>query len=168
METGMTASFLKTMTIAAAALFALLPHKAAAQEHIEVGLLTCGVKGGVSFIIGSTRELRCVFRASPSDEGERYEGQIQKYGLDIGVTNNAILTWTVFAPSRAVEPGSLAGSYYGVAADASAGIGGGANVLLGGSGNTISLQPLSVQGQTGFNAAAAIAAVELHPYYEGK
>jgi Protein of unknown function (DUF992) len=55
-----------------------------------------------------------------------------------------------------------------VAADASAGVGGGANVLVGGSNSSISLQPLSVQGQTGLNAAVAIAEVELHPVYEGK
>ncbi len=164
----MSASFLKTMIIVSAAFGAIPASQAIAQERIAAGLLTCGVKGGVSFVIGSTRELRCVFRVSPADEGERYEGEIKKYGLDIGLTNLATLEWTVLAPSRSIEPGALSGRYFGVAADASAGVGGGANVLVGGSGDTISLQPLSVQGQTGLNAAVAIAAVELHPYYEGK
>jgi hypothetical protein len=141
---------------------------ASAQVQIAAGQLTCGVKGGVSFVIGSTRELRCVFRANPNDEGERYEGQIQKYGLDIGVTDNAILTWMVLAPARGLEPGALSGRYVGVAADAAVGAGGGANVLVGGSSNAISLQPLSVQSQTGLNAALAVAAVELRPFYEGK
>src|SRR5271165_1066259 len=139
---------------------------AAADESIEVGQLTCGIKGGVSFIFGSTKEIHCLFRTSPADEGERYEGQIQKFGLDIGITDNAIMTWTVLAPTRGIYAGALTGTYAGVAADASAGLGGGANVLLGGSNNAISLQPVSVQGQTGLNAAVAIAEVELHPVYE--
>jgi hypothetical protein len=41
-------------------------------------------------------------------------------------------------------------------------------VLVGGSRDTFSLQPLSVQGQTGLNAALAVASVELSPIYEGK
>jgi hypothetical protein len=168
METNMSASFLRVMLIVSAACTMIIASPASAQLQIAAGQLTCGVKGGVSFIIGSTRELRCVFRVNPSDEGERYEGQIQKYGLDIGVTDNAILTWIVLAPSRGVEAGALSGRYVGVAADAAAGVGGGANVLVGGSNNTISLQPFSVQGQTGLNAALAVAAVELRPLYEGK
>jgi len=126
------------------------------------------VKGGTSFIVGSTRELRCVFRTGPNDPGERYEGRIEKFGLDIGVTDTTLLGWTVFAPTRGVEAGALAGRYAGVAADAAIGVGGGANVLIGGSGNAISLQPVSIQGQTGFNAAVAVATVELAPVYEGK
>ena len=164
----MSANLLKATIIATAAGAALLAPQANAEEHIEAGQLTCGVKGGVSFIFGSTKELRCVFRERPGDEGERYEGSIRKFGLDIGVTGNAILTWTVLAPTRHLEAGALAGAYAGVAADASAGIGGGANVLIGGSNRTISLQPLSLQGQTGLNAAVAIAEIQLRPYREGK
>jgi hypothetical protein len=164
----MSASILRTTMIAAVALGAAFATGAAAQGRIEVGLLTCGVKSGTGFIFGSTRELRCVFRTSPGGEGDRYEGSIQKYGLDLGFTGHAILEWTVLAPSRGLPLGALAGRYYGVSADASVGIGGGANVLAGGSGNTISLQPLSVQGQTGLNAAAGVAEVELHPYYDEK
>ncbi|MGA7325853.1 MAG: DUF992 domain-containing protein [Rhodomicrobium sp.] len=163
----MGSSFFRTLAAVAAALVMISLSPAVAQERIEVGQLTCGVKGGVSFIIGSTKELRCLFRVSPNDPGERYEGEIRKYGLDIGITNNAFLAWTVFAPSRGVEGGgALAGKYVGVAADASVGLGGGANALVGGSNNTFSLQPLSVQGQTGLNAAVTVAEVELHPYYD--
>jgi hypothetical protein len=168
METNMSASFLRVILIVSAACGAILSSPASAQLQIAAGELKCGVKGGVSFIIGSTRELRCVFRVNPNDEGERYEGQIEKYGLDIGVTDNAILTWIVLASARGIETGALAGRYVGLAADATVGVGGGANVLIGGSNNAISLQPLSVQGQTGLNAALAVAAVELRPFYEGK
>jgi Protein of unknown function (DUF992) len=162
----MSANFLKMTMIATAVIGAGFATAAAAQEKVAVGQLTCGVKGGMSFVFGSTRELRCVFNKNPSDDGERYEGSIQKYGLDLGYTGNALMTWTVLAPTRGVRVGELGGKYYGVAADASAGVGGGANVLVGGSNNTISLQPVSVQGQTGLNAAVAVAEVELHPSFE--
>jgi hypothetical protein len=167
-EANMATSILRSLIFAGVACGLIAVSSANAEEQIAVGQLTCGVKGGVSFIVGSTRELRCVFRTSPSDEGERYEGEIKKYGLDIGVTDLARLEWIVLAPTRGVPAGALNGRYVGVAADASAGIGGGANVLVGGSNNAISLQPLSLQGQTGINAAVAVAAVELHPIYEGK
>jgi hypothetical protein len=167
-ESVMTRAFLKTTLAASAMCAAAAFSTAQAQEGVAVGLLTCGVKGGVSFIVGSTRELRCVYRTGPGDPGERYEGKIEKFGLDIGVTNNALMEWTVLAPTNRIAMGALAGRYLGVSADASVGVGGGANVLVGGSNNTISLQPVSVQAQTGLNAALAVASVELSPYYEGK
>lgn len=158
--------FLRTIVLAGAVCVAAALSSAQAQDGVAAGVLTCGVKGGVSFIVGSTRELHCVFRVTPGEPGERYEGRIEKYGLDIGVTNNALMEWTVLAPTNRVALGSLAGKYLGVSADASVGLGGGANVLVGGSNHTISLQPLSVQGQTGLNAALAVAAVELTPVFE--
>ncbi len=163
----MTGTLIKAAMIAglASAMAAVSP--AGANETVAVGHLDCGIRGGVSFIFGSTRELRCVFRSRLNTEGELYEGQIKKYGLDIGMTNNARLTWLVMAPTDLpVSEGALMGHYVGVAADASVGVGGGANVLVGGSNNTISLQPLSVQGQTGLNAALAVAEVELVPFHE--
>ncbi len=163
----MTRAFFRTIILAGAACV-MGAFSAQAQDGVAAGLLTCGVKGGVSFIVGSTKELRCNFRVTPNDPGERYEGRIEKFGLDIGVTDNALLSWTVLAPTNRIATGALAGKYYGVAADASLGVGGGANVLIGGSNHTISLQPVSVQGQTGLNAAVAVASVELMPYYEGK
>ncbi len=162
----MTRTLIKTVTIAmAGAIAAATP--ASAHDTVAVGQLSCGIKGGVSFIIGSTKELLCTFRVRPGDPGELYEGQIKKFGIDIGVTNNALMAWAVFAPTDVpVNQGALMGKYVGVAADASVGLGGGANVLIGGSNDTISLQPVSVQGQTGLNAALAVAEVDLVPFHE--
>jgi hypothetical protein len=44
-----------------------------------------------------------------------------------------------------------------VTASAAIGIGAGANALVGGSGNSIALQPVSVEVTTGLNVAAGIA-----------
>ena len=73
-----------------------------------------------------------------------------------------MLVWGVFAPTTNVAPGALAGDYAGATASATVGVGVGANVLIGGSGRTISLQPLSVEGNTGLNVAAGIGAITLH------
>jgi hypothetical protein len=128
---------------------------------VRAGVLTCEVSGGTGFIFGSSKSLSCVFE---SDGGtDHYVGEINKFGIDIGVTGPATLSWAVLAPSSNLGEGVLAGSYVGASAEASAGVGAGANLLVGGSNDTISLQPLSVQGQTGVNAALAVSELVLDP-----
>ena len=81
------------------------------------------------------------------------------FGVDIGYTQGGVLLWGVFAPSANLAPGGLSGNYVG--ATGSATVGAGANVLVGGSNRTISLQPLSIEGNTGLNVAAGIGAISL-------
>ena len=73
------------------------------------------------------------------------------------------MAWGVFAPTNRIGYGDLAGSYVGASASATVGVGLGANALVGGSGNTFALQPVSVQGQTGLSVAAGVAGLELRP-----
>lgn len=131
-------------------------------DGVRAGILTCQVSGGAGFVFGSSKSLTCRFEGS-GGRVERYAGSINKFGLDIGVTGEATMAWAVIAPTAAVGKGALAGSYVGASAEASAGVGGGANLLVGGSNDTISLQPLSVQGQTGLNAALAVSELVLNP-----
>jgi hypothetical protein len=72
-----------------------------------------------------------------------------------------VLLWTVLAPTTTLGPGALAGTFVGATASAAAGVGVGANVLVGGSGNTVSLQPVSISGGVGLNVAAGIASITL-------
>ena len=72
-----------------------------------------------------------------------------------------MIVWTVVAPTVAVPPGSLTGTYGGATASATVGIGVGANVLVGGSSQTISLQPVSIEGGTGLNVAGGFASISL-------
>jgi hypothetical protein len=67
----------------------------------------------------------------------------------------------VFAPTTNLAPGALAGDFAGATAGAAVGVGAGANVLIGGSNRTISLQPVSIEGNTGLNVAAGIGAITL-------
>jgi hypothetical protein len=65
------------------------------------------------------------------------------------------------APTNQLRQGELAGTYAGVSADAAAGLGVGANALIGGSNNTVALQPLSLEGQLGVNLALGVSALTL-------
>lgn len=151
----------QTLTAAAAAAAVLAATGAAsAQSGVKVGTLSCNVAPGMGFIIGSSKSMECQFS---SDRGmEIYSGVINKFGLDIGVTGNQVMNWVVFAPGS-VAPGALAGTYVGATAEATAAIGAGANVLVGGSNNSFTLQPVSVSTQTGLNVAAGVAELVLHP-----
>lgn len=130
------------------------------RSGVNVGTLNCNVAGGVGFVFGSSRTLNCVFSPTSGSSGERYEGTIRRYGVDIGFTRESTVVWLVFAPGS-VAPGALAGEFVGATAQGTVGVGVGANVLLGGSNNQITLQPLSVEGSVGFNAAAGVAALSL-------
>ena len=68
-----------------------------------------------------------------------------KFGLDIGATTGCVLVWDVFAPEEGPKRGALAGNYEGVGASATAGVGLGANALVGGSHRSVAPQPLSSQ-----------------------
>ena len=151
---------LLAIAVATAAL-AFTPVAASAEGGVNVGSLNCTVEGGIGLILGSSKDMICVFRDGAGRETQ-YVGRINKLGVDIGVTNESYIGWAVFAPGS-VEPGALAGGYAGASAEATVAVGLGANVLVGGSGKSIALQPVSVQGQTGLNIAAGITSLELQP-----
>jgi hypothetical protein len=149
------------MTLGAAALSAVcasaLPAEAAG---VKVGILTCNVDSGWGFILGSSKDLRCNYVPNKGF-GEHYDGSITKIGVDIGYTKGGVLIWDVIAPSSDMRPGALEGGYGGVSAQATVGVGGGANVLIGGLDKSIALQPISIEGNTGLNVAAGIGAISL-------
>ena len=132
----------------------------AAASQLQVGVLNCTVSGGTGFIIGSSKNLNCTFKKAGGGR-DRYAGTIRKFGIDIGSTNQSYISWAVFAPSKKVSHGALAGSYGGVSAEATVGAGIGANALIGGFEKSFALQPLSVQTQSGLNIAAGIASLDL-------
>ena len=136
---------------------------AAQKANATLGLLDCIVEGGTGFIIGSQKNLKCTFTsANKKLAPETYVGVIKKLGLDVGRTKKAVLRWRVLAPTGdAYAPGVLAGDYTGVGAEATVGVGGGANLLVGGSSKSFTLQPLSVQAQTGLNVAAGVTRFQL-------
>ncbi len=145
---------------AAVVAFLAVPPLASAKVGIKLGVLICRVEGGAGFLIGSSKNVDCKFKPAGSDRPERYTGSIGKLGIDIGVTNDSIITWAVFAPGK-MKAGALKGSYTGISAEATAGLGLGANVLVGGFRRVVNLQPLSIQAQTGLNLSLAVTSLSL-------
>jgi hypothetical protein len=131
-------------------------------QRVQVGILECRGGASIGFVVGSVTNLGCVLRADGMPE-DRYVATIRKVGLDLGITQETALAWGVYAPVARLGPGDLAGDYVGAQGSASIGVGLGGNVLVGGSANSIALQPLSVQGQVGLNVAAGLESLELRP-----
>ncbi|MEH2543405.1 hypothetical protein V1283_000050 [Bradyrhizobium sp. AZCC 2262] len=154
---------LLTLTLATLSLLAPIA-TAGAAPPVRAGILQCQGGQNVGFVVGSVTSLECVFQ-SEGRRPEPYIAKVQRIGLDLGVTAQTQLSWAVNAPNSRLGRGELAGSYGGVGANASIGVGGGGNFLVGGPSNAYALQPLSVQGQTGLNVAAGIAGLELQPFY---
>lgn len=155
----------KTTFLAAVAVVGAISGTAEAQQpaqRVQVGVLQCRGGASMGFIVGSVTNLGCVLRADGRPD-DPYVAVIQKVGLDIGITESTSLAWAVFAPTNQLGVGDLAGNFAGVDASASAGIGLGANVLIGGSNSSIALQPLSVQGDVGLQVAAGLESLELRP-----
>lgn len=134
------------------------------QPWTQVGSLMCKVDPSVGFIIAGHQPMQCTYTPglapSPPDY---YDGAINTVGLDIGVDAGSVLGWGVFAPTKGMPAGALAGEYVGASGDLGLGIGAGANVLVGGSGRTVALQPLSLQGSIAINAVLGLSSLKLRP-----
>ena len=137
------------------------PAPAAADSPVRVGVLTCQVDGAVGKILGSRRELSCIFERVSGAPVERYAGEITRIGLDIGTTSYSDIAWGVFSLADPYAPGALQGTYAGLSAGASVGVGLGANAMIGGLERSFALQPISVEATRGLNLAVGVASLRL-------
>ena len=136
--------------------FAALAH----ADTVKVGTLTCDEAAGWGLILGSSHSVRCTF--SNGDRVEHYTGEINKLGVDVGYQSGGVIVWAVIAPTASPAHGALAGHYVGATASAAVGVGVGANALVGGFNRSITLQPVSIQGEEGLNVAAGVGELTLH------
>lgn len=153
------------IAIAIGALGILFPAPIFAQATGQTGVLKCNVAGGWGLLIGSKKKMTCIF--SPSGNGPKYKytGTIGRIGIDIGRTKKSVMIWGVVASGKksdmALSGDSIAGKYGGIGAEAGVIFGVGANALVGGSGKSIALQPLSISGQRGTNLALGVQGLNL-------
>jgi hypothetical protein len=154
----------RSLILAGVAMATLVASASAQQpmQRVQIGVLECRGGASIGFIVGSVTNLGCVLRADGMPD-DRYIATIRKVGVDLGITQESALAWGVFAPTARLGPGALSGNYAGAQGSASVGVGVGGNALIGGSDNSIALQPLSVQGQVGLNVAAGLESLELRP-----
>jgi hypothetical protein len=157
----------RSLILAGVAMATLAASFVAAQaqqpmQRVQVGVLECRGGASVGFIVGSVTNLGCVLRVDGMPD-DRYVATIRKVGVDLGITQESALAWGVFAPVARLGPGDLTGDYAGAQGSATLGVGAGGNALIGGSNNSIALQPLSLQGQVGVSVAAGLESLELRP-----
>jgi hypothetical protein len=133
----------------------------ASADGVRIGTLSCHEAGGWGFVFGSSKSIHCTYSGS-GGHIERYVGNVSKFGVDLGYTGSSVIIWDVVAPAESMRPGALDGHYGGVQGSAAVGVGAGANVLVGGFDRSFTLQPVSIQGQTGLNVAAGIGEMSLH------
>jgi hypothetical protein len=134
----------------------------AAEGGVEIGVMDCFVEGGGGIVFKSTRSVSCTYKSADGAIEDNYVGNIEKWGVEIGKTGEAVMSWAVIAASEDLyAPGALAGTYRGASASATFGVGLGANALVGGSDQSFALQPVSLQAQTGFNIALGVSQLKL-------
>jgi len=124
----------------------------------KIGILTChSIPGsGVNLLIHSTVDVACTFDSTDGSGVEQYIGETGiAFGININFSVERHLLFTVFAADTVRGNHKLAGKYGGVGALASVGIGAGAQVLVGGSDSSISLQPV-LEATTGVGASAGL------------
>lgn len=149
--------------VAVTAVLGALGFAGTAHGATEVGTLECRIDPGIGLIVGSSKGMECRYSSADGAVNEVYEGRVTKLGVDIGVTGESVVIWQVVAKTATLQPGALAGTYTGVGAEATVGVGPKVNALIGGSDKTISLQPISVGAQAGLNVAAGISSIALVP-----
>lgn len=161
------ASLLQAFAMSASAADMVRPSPAVepdASGGVKIGTLTCDIGGGIGYVLGSSKQVDCVFQPISSAEApEHYTGALRKFGVDLGFTTRGRLLWAVFAPTAGYHRGSLAGLYQGATAEATLVGGIGTNVLFGGTSGSIHLQTISVTGQLGVNLAATGTSMTLTP-----
>jgi len=155
------------VTFAILALAAILFAPASAQTPktwTQVGMLRCKLNPSIGFVIAGHQSMECRFVPSdPNIPQQAYDGALNTVGLDIGISAGGVLGWAVLAPTGGIPAGALAGEYVGASGDLGIGLGAGANVLIGGSGRTFALQPVSLEGSIAVDVALGVSALKLRP-----
>jgi hypothetical protein len=159
--------FKNRSTLAACALIAMLAAPADAQSPAawtQTGMLSCRVNPSIGFIIGGHQSMECRFTQNGFPP-QAYEGALNMVGLNIGINAGGVFAWAVFAPTIGAPAGALAGEYVGASGSVGLGVGVGANVLLGGSGRSFALQPVSLEGSVALDVTLGVSALHLRPVY---
>ncbi len=149
-------------TLFAAAVLAGIGASLPAAAQGPAGMLECNLSPRVGAVVTSGRALSCIFHPI-SGPPQFYTGAITTLGVDIGFTGPGKLSWGVAIAAPSQDPFPLAGTFTGATAGVTIVAGADANSLVGGNGNTVSLQPLSVSTQTGIDITAGIGTLTLTP-----
>jgi len=127
----------------------------------SVGRLNCTLAPSIGLIFGSRQRMACRYTPDGANWSEAYVGVMGTIGLDIGITAGGVMAWGVLAPAGSIRRGGLAGTYGGASGSIGLGVGVGANLLFGGAGRSVALQPLAVEGTVGINVSLGVSSLTL-------
>ena len=130
----------------------------------QVGMLSCKLNPSIGFIIFGHQSMECRFTQDRFPP-QGYEGALNTVGIDLGVSAGGVLGWAVLAPTAGPPPGALAGEYVGATGEVGLGLGAGVNVLMGGSGRSFALQPVSLEGSVAVNVTLGLSGLQLRAVY---
>lgn len=150
---GALATSIATLTVAQAA-----------PGMRQAGTLTCAMAPGVGLVLGSSRDVDCVYRhydRRGRTVQESYAGRMDRAGIDLGVTSNQVVSWAVMTPGGANRRGMLASVFSGSSADATLMVGAGTRSLFDQVGRPVALTPMGGSGQIGLGIGFGEAALDL-------
>jgi hypothetical protein len=134
---------------------------AAASAGGRTGVLQCRLSGNNISILVENQDIDCLYQDNDGLPPAHYIGKLTKVGADVTVNGPGEVAWGVAAATSKMGPGALAGAYAGPSATAKIGVGGGGALLVGGSGNTFSLQPIEIEAGTGLGFTAGVESLTL-------
>lgn len=150
----------------ASALLAILLVPRAGPAEVHLGVLTCKPvpASRVTLLVRSTADIRCALEYS-GGQVERYKGETGIIlGLDLNFNGQEKFAFTVISSTR-VEPGkhALTGKYFGSKASTIAAGGFDGAGLVGGSEDSIGLNPVALEARYGVGIAAGIGFLYIEP-----
>jgi hypothetical protein len=152
---------LLSATVLAVSTLTMAQSASAQSPWAQVGALNCALAPTVDLIVVAKQKMTCQFTPNAAGPIQNYTGAMTTVGVDLGALAGGTLAWAVFASTSGPPFAALDGTYVGGSADATVGVGAGANVLLGGSARNVSLQPLSLEGTAGLNVQLGVSSLEL-------
>ena len=134
--------------------------QARADGTAILGLLTCTKTGpGDTYVIYSRIPVACSYQGVGGSQDYTGVSGIL-LGLDLEIEKEAAMVYAVIGHSS-VNPGGLAGTYAGVKASATLGVGPAVQAGLAGAGNGFELVPLGLGGQMGVGVTAGLAYLQI-------
>jgi hypothetical protein len=108
-------------------------------SKVYIGALTCDVAENTGYLIGSSKDMDCVFE--PLIGGQQaYDGKFNRLGIDVGYTKKMHMMWKVFSIGSNHGSDALIGKYLGENAAITADQQTGGNWLYGGQDGAAVLQ----------------------------
>jgi outer membrane protein OmpA-like peptidoglycan-associated protein len=154
----------KLNTTIAAMLIAFVTVSLGGQARADgtaiLGLLTCTKTGpGDTYVIYSRIPVACSYQGVGGSQDYTGVSGIL-LGLDLEIEKEAAMVYAVIGHTS-VNPGGLAGTYAGVKASATLGVGPAVQAGLAGAGNGFDLVPLGLGGQMGVGVTVGVAYLQI-------